>query len=135
MMSRVFNFAIFVGIAALVLWASILFAGSLGSSFFSAVVNWRVWVLLSIAALIWFLLPADQKTSVLGTALLGVPYLWLLALFLIPFFMVLKISMSDAILAIPPYGPTMKDGLRDMLSQLDFENFVFLTTDDLYWKS
>lgn len=68
-------------------------------------------------------------------ALITLPYLWLLALFLIPFFMVFKISLSDAMLAIPPYGPTMKDGLRELLSQLDFENFVFLTTDDLYWKA
>lgn len=69
------------------------------------------------------------------TLLITVPYLWLLALFLIPFFMVFKISLSDAVLAIPPYAPTMKDGLRELLSQLDFENFVFLSTDDLYWKA
>lgn len=69
------------------------------------------------------------------TLLITVPYLWLLALFLIPFFMVFKISLSDAVLAIPPYAPTMKDGFRELLSQLDFENFVFLSTDDLYWKA
>ncbi len=68
-------------------------------------------------------------------ALIAVPYFWLLALFLIPFAIVFKISLSDAALAIPPYAPTMKDGLMAMLSQLDFENFVFLTEDDLYWKA
>ena len=57
--------------------------------------------------------------------LISVPYLWLLTLFLIPFVIVFKIALSDAALAIPPYMPTMKDGLRAMLSQLDFENFVF----------
>ena len=67
--------------------------------------------------------------------LIAVPYAWLLALFLIPFVVVLKISLSDIALAIPPYTPTMKDGLFEMLRGLDFENFVFLTQDDLYWKA
>ena len=67
--------------------------------------------------------------------LIGVPYLWLLALFLIPFVIVFKISLSDIALAIPPYTPTMKDGLAALIAQLDFENFVFLTQDDLYWKA
>ncbi|MEL7164926.1 MAG: ABC transporter permease subunit [Pseudomonadota bacterium] len=67
--------------------------------------------------------------------LIAVPYLWLLALFLIPFAVVFKISLSDVALAIPPYTPTLKDGLGAMLDQLDFENFVFLTEDDLYWKA
>ncbi len=67
--------------------------------------------------------------------LIAVPYIWLLALFLIPFAIVFKISLSDTALAIPPYTPTMKDGFAELLSGLDFENFVFLTEDDLYWKA
>ncbi|MEX0369251.1 MAG: ABC transporter permease subunit [Tateyamaria sp.] len=67
--------------------------------------------------------------------LIAVPYAWLLALFLIPFAVVFKISLSDIALAIPPYTPTAKDGVWNMLTQLDFENFVFLTEDDLYWKA
>ncbi|MEX0310663.1 MAG: ABC transporter permease subunit [Tateyamaria sp.] len=67
--------------------------------------------------------------------LIAVPYAWLLALFLIPFAVVFKISLSDIALAIPPYTPTAKDGIWTMLTQLDFENFVFLTEDDLYWKA
>jgi putrescine transport system permease protein len=67
--------------------------------------------------------------------LIAVPYLWLLALFLIPFVIVFKISLSDIALSIPPYTPTLKDGLRDMLAGLDFENFEFLASDDLYWKA
>mmetsp|Transcript_22846 Transcript_22846/g.38083 ORF Transcript_22846/g.38083 Transcript_22846/m.38083 type:complete len:292 (+) Transcript_22846:108-983(+) len=67
--------------------------------------------------------------------LIALPYIWLLALFLIPFAVVFKISLSDIALAIPPYTPTAKDGIWNMLTQLDFENFVFLTEDDLYWKA
>ena len=68
-------------------------------------------------------------------ALIAIPYAWLLALFLVPFLIVFKISLSDTALAIPPYTPTMKDGLAALIAGLDFENFVFLTEDDLYWKA
>ncbi len=67
--------------------------------------------------------------------LIAVPYAWLLALFLVPFIIVFKISLSDIELSIPPYTPTLDDGLRNFFAALDFENFVFLTTDDLYWKA
>ena len=72
--------------------------------------------------------------------LVAIPYGWLLVLFLVPFLIVLKISLSDTAIAIPPYTPTLDlsggwAAVRDFFSQLDFENFVFLTDDDLYWKA
>lgn len=72
--------------------------------------------------------------------LIGVPYLWLLLLFLVPFGIIFKISMSDIALAIPPYTPTLDPaegwtGFRDFVSNLDWENYIFLTEDDLYWKA
>ena len=69
--------------------------------------------------------------------LIAFPYAWLLALFLIPFVIVMKISLSDVALARPPYMPQFSwdEGIGAFLSQLDFENFTFLTTDDLYWKA
>ena len=71
------------------------------------------------------------------TVVIAVPYLWLLALFLIPFLIVLKISLSDAAIARPPYIPrfSWSEGIGAFLGQLDFENFVFLTEDVLYWKA
>ncbi len=73
-------------------------------------------------------------------ALIIIPYFWLLALFLVPFLIVLKISLSDTALAIPPYTPTLDlstgwQGIKDFWSGLDMENFEFLTSDDLYWKA
>ena len=73
-------------------------------------------------------------------ALIIVPYAWLVALFLVPFLIVLKISLSDPALAIPPYTPTLDlaagwAGMREFFADLDMENFTFLTTDDLYWKA
>lgn len=72
--------------------------------------------------------------------LILVPYLWLLALFLVPFGIVFKISLSDIALAIPPYTPTLdlSDGwesFKRFWAELDFENYVFLTEDALYWKA
>ncbi len=72
--------------------------------------------------------------------LIAVPYLWLLMLFLVPFGIVLKIALSDYALSIPPYTPQLDlsagwDGIRAYFAALDFDNFVFLTTDDLYWKA
>jgi len=53
---------------------------------------------------------------------------------------VLRISLSDPAIAIPPYSPnydpaTGWDGLKSFFGLLDLDNFVFLTTDDLYWKA
>ncbi|TMV04925.1 ABC transporter permease subunit [Ruegeria sediminis] len=69
--------------------------------------------------------------------LIAIPYLWLLALFLVPFFIVLKISLSDAAIARPPYIPQFDwaEGIWAFVRELDFENFIFLTEDALYWKA
>ena len=69
--------------------------------------------------------------------LIAIPFGWLLAFFLVPFFIVMKISLSDVAVSIPPYVPQFSwdAGIGAFLSDLDFENFVFLTTDSLYWKS
>ncbi|GGD45426.1 ABC transporter permease subunit [Sinisalibacter lacisalsi] len=73
-------------------------------------------------------------------ALIALPFMWLLALFLVPFLIVAKISLSDIALAIPPYTPTLDlsrgwEGITDWVTGLDFENYIFLTTDSLYWKA
>lgn len=72
--------------------------------------------------------------------LVAIPYLWLTLLFLVPFGIVLKIALSDAAIAIPPYTPKLDisqgwSGFREFWSQLDLENFTFLTEDALYWKA
>jgi putrescine transport system permease protein len=72
--------------------------------------------------------------------LIGIPYLWLLLLFLVPFGIIFKISLSDIALAIPPYAPALDlsqgwSGIRDFIAGLDWENYIFLTEDDLYWRA
>jgi putrescine transport system permease protein len=71
-------------------------------------------------------------------AVVGLPYLWLAVFFLLPFAIVLKISMSDPATAQPPYRPVLDllGGLahwRDFLLSLDFENFETLWADALYF--
>ena len=63
-----------------------------------------------------------------------VPYLWLGFFFLVPFFIVFKISLSDLAISMPPYTPQFKGfpDLGNFFSQLDFENYTFLGSDALY---
>jgi putrescine transport system permease protein len=68
------------------------------------------------------------------------PYLWLLIFFLAPFALVLKLSLSEPAIAIPPYNPvlTWEEGIAGWwvdLKRLSFENYRFITEDSLYWKS
>ena len=67
---------------------------------------------------------------------LGVPTLWLIGLFLIPFIIVFKISFSEVRLAVPPYAPLFEwhNGLPSAL-KLNLQNYAFLFTDPLYIDS
>ena len=72
-----------------------------------------------------------------GRALVAaVPLGWLLLFFLVPFAIVLKISVAEAILAMPPYTPLVQwvDG-QFLQLRLDIENFLFLFEDSLYWSA
>jgi len=63
---------------------------------------------------------------------IGVPYFWLLVFFLAPFAIILKISLADPVVAVPPVTPFF-DAEAGILATLD--NYRFLTEDDLYWIS
>lgn len=62
----------------------------------------------------------------------GIPFVWLLLFFLLPFAIVLKISFSEAAVAIPPYTEifTYVDQQLTILANLN--NYVFLGQDALY---
>jgi putrescine transport system permease protein len=69
-----------------------------------------------------------------------VPYAWLLLFFLVPFGIVIKISLSTAALAQPPYEPSFDlagglAGVIEKLRQLTFENYQFLINDSLYLRA
>jgi putrescine transport system permease protein len=64
------------------------------------------------------------------------PYLWLLLFFVVPFVIVLKISFADLALAIPPYTPLAQwDDKNELAIKLNFNNYAFLFTNELYFKA
>lgn len=72
--------------------------------------------------------------------LIAIPFLWLLIFFLLPFAIVVKISLSDTANALPPYVPTLNlsdglAGITSFFSQLDFESFAWLLDDKIYFLS
>lgn len=65
----------------------------------------------------------------------GIPILWLLVLFLIPFIIVFRISFSEVRLAIPPYTPLFTWHHGSPSLQLHWSSYAFLFTDPLYISS
>ena len=64
---------------------------------------------------------------------IGTPYLWLAVFFLIPFVLVLKISLSESILAQPPYGPLWEtDPSGHVEIKASAANFSYLVEDSFY---
>ena len=59
----------------------------------------------------------------------AVPYLWLFAFFLLPFIIILKISLADPVIAQPPFTPMFDESGKLSVTH---ENFTFLLTDKLY---
>ncbi len=65
------------------------------------------------------------------------PYLWMAVFFLVPFFFILKISLSQTAISQPPYEPVfdLTQGLqsvKEAAAQLSAENFRLLVSDSLY---
>jgi putrescine transport system permease protein len=70
------------------------------------------------------------------TAVIAVPWLWLLLFFLIPFIIVLKISFAETRLAAPPYTPLLDWVEGQYLQiQLNIGNYLFLLRDSLYFQA
>jgi len=65
----------------------------------------------------------------------GVPTLWLLVLFLIPFVIVFRISFSEVRLAIPPYTPLLSWHHGAPHFEIHWSAYAFLFTDPLYVSS
>ena len=131
MFARTFNFSLFLFFAL-----STLFIVGL------AVTKGALYAFIAAGLVVggWVAIGAGLRERVMRVALVAVPYLWLLALFLVPFLIVVKISLSDTALAIPPYTPELDlregwAGVKEFLAGLDFENFEFLASDDLYWRA
>ena len=67
------------------------------------------------------------------TLVVAIPMLWLLVFFLVPFFVLGRISLAEPMLARPPYTPLFDrgpDGSLEILASL--ENYRLLWSDTLY---
>ena len=65
------------------------------------------------------------------------PYAWLVAFFLAPFLIILKISLSQSAIAQPPYTPVFDlaagwESLKDAFNALSLDNYASIATDRLY---
>jgi putrescine transport system permease protein len=83
---------------------------------------------------------APGRRSGLGRAMLiGLPYLWLLLFFLVPFAIVLKLSLSEVALAQPPFLPLTElvdeAGYWFLEIRLNLSNFMLLFQDSLYVRA
>jgi putrescine transport system permease protein len=78
--------------------------------------------------------------SVWQRLIVRIPYAWLLAFFLVPFLIVLKISLSQTAIAQPPYTPVFDPaaGWRAVIgffAGLSLDNYALLGSDPLYFLS
>ena len=75
----------------------------------------------------------DRIQGAWKSVVVSIPFFWLLIFFLAPFFIVLKISLAESIIASPPFSPLWEfteDGVLQV--KLLFENYAYLWEDELY---
>ncbi len=94
--------------------------------------RWRGTVLMSK--------PTEANAGLGRRLVIAVPYLWLLVFFLAPFVLVLRISLSEVAIAMPPYVPVfdLNGGWQDFLAnlkRLSLDNYTWLAGDPLYINS
>ncbi len=78
--------------------------------------------------------------ALVNRAVIIIPFGWLLVFFLVPFFIVFRISLSQVVIAMPPYTPVFDwtaglGGIWQKLGEFSVENYVWLTEDALYFNA
>ena len=72
------------------------------------------------------ILPSGRSVAI------GVPFLWLVIFFALPFVLVLKISFADPMLGIPPYTALARLEAGTVQLVLSLKHYALLLQDDLY---
>ncbi len=70
------------------------------------------------------------------TVVVAIPFIWLLIFFLAPFFIILKISVAESLIASPPFSPLFdwaSDGAMNI--RVVFDNYSYLWEDELYLQT
>ena len=66
----------------------------------------------------------------------GIPLVWLLLFFLAPFFIVLKISLAESLIASPPFSTLLQWGESGLPSiKVTIDNYAYLWEDSLYIRT
>ena len=68
-------------------------------------------------------------------ALIGVPFLWLVLFFLLPLLIVVKISLAESTIGIPPYTPLFAHDGSGLKLHATLANFALIAGDDLYLRA
>jgi len=63
---------------------------------------------------------------------IAMPNLWLILFFMVPFLVVLKISLAEPRIAIPPYSPLWEWVNGELKWSLNFGNYSYMWEDSLY---
>ena len=72
------------------------------------------------------LVPSGRKLVI------GIPFIWLFLFFMLPFFLVMKVSFSEAALSIPPYSEIYTYAEQKFQLLLNIGNYTMLGEDELY---
>ena len=67
--------------------------------------------------------------------LIGVPFLWLALFFLLPLLIVVKISLAESTIGIPPYTPLLVNHGGGFELHATLANFALIAGDDLYLRA
>ena len=67
--------------------------------------------------------------------LIGAPFLWLALFFLLPLLIVVKTSLAESTIGIPPYTPLIANHGGGLELHATMANFVLIVGDDLYLRA
>src|SRR5271169_1567040 len=67
--------------------------------------------------------------------LIGLPFLWLALFFLLPLLIVVKISLAESTIGIPPYTPLFANHGGGLELHATMANFALIARDDLYLRA
>ncbi len=67
--------------------------------------------------------------------LIGAPFLWLALFFLLPLLIVVKISLAESTIGIPPYTPLFANDGGGLELHATLANFALIAGDDLYLRA
>jgi putrescine transport system permease protein len=67
--------------------------------------------------------------------LIAVPFLWLALFFLLPLLIVVKISLAESTIGIPPYTPLFANDGSGFKMHATLANFALIAGDDLYLRA